>query len=108
MSQNVLFTCDLCPKAVFHSREALVCHVDEKHGDFVEDRQELQSMAEMIRPMHHALSEKLSAKWADVGSRTFDISSSRDAGQQRLQQACEARAQLELVARQWRRGQPLP
>jgi hypothetical protein len=76
--------------------------VDEKHQDFVPDRQELQAMVDLIRPMHKTLVEKLETKWVEVGSRTFQISSSRDAGPSRLQQACEARAQLELVARQWR------
>eukprot|EP00672_Neobodo_designis_P025101 CAMPEP_0174851380 /NCGR_PEP_ID=MMETSP1114-20130205/23158_1 /TAXON_ID=312471 /ORGANISM="Neobodo designis, Strain CCAP 1951/1" /LENGTH=628 /DNA_ID=CAMNT_0016085915 /DNA_START=28 /DNA_END=1910 /DNA_ORIENTATION=+ len=103
MAQNELFTCDLCPKAVFHSRDALVAHVDERHSDFVPDREALQSMTEMIRPMHASLAEKLASKWAEVGSLTFEMSSARDAGEARLNQACEARAQLELVARKWRR-----
>jgi hypothetical protein len=97
-----LYTCDLCPKAVFHSKAALAAHADEKHAGFVPDRAELISMAELIRPRHQELATLHTEKWSAVGGRIFQVASGRDAGPARLKQACDARAQLELVARRWR------
>jgi hypothetical protein len=97
-----LHTCDLCPKAVFHSRQALLAHIDERHGSFVPDRDEIAKLAAMIQPQRDALVDALGEKWTAVGGRTFAVASSRDAGPARLKQACDARAQLELVARRWR------
>lgn len=97
-----MFTCDMCQKAVFHSREALQQHVDEKHDNLLPERRDLEAMARKVQPHVDALTERDGGRWERWGAKTFDVAAQRDAGPQRLRQACLAREQLELAVRQWR------
>lgn len=96
-----LYTCDLCTKAVFHTREALKCHVEEKHASFTPGREELLKYMTEIRPAIFSNGYNVPLLEA-YGKQTFEMANSRDAGANRLKQACDARSQLELIVRKWK------
>ena len=98
----ILYTCDMCQREVFESRAALARHVNSRHGAIVPDSGDLARLTEQLRPVFAEVLGTQGSKWRQWGSRTFAVSKQRDAGPQRLAEACDARRQLECVVRRWR------
>ena len=101
--EDYVFTCDLCQRAVFESLSGLREHVDTRHANVFPERNELLQATQEIRSKVPEIRVARAAQWQAWGEHTFALAARRDAGAQRLAEACAARAQLELVVQQWKK-----
>ncbi|EAN87279.1 putative RNA editing 3' terminal uridylyl transferase 1 [Trypanosoma cruzi] len=96
-----LYSCDACPHAVFTTHTALLSHVEERHAELVPDHARLHRIAEKFSKVWSRALKARRDAIALWGKKVFAVAVQRDAGEEKMQEAHRARAQLELVVRRW-------
>ena len=95
---NGKYTCDMCSR-LFECVAAIVTHVETKHAKWLpSDREEITNTILKIKPLLDTLTK---ANVTKLGEEVLRVASRRDGGPERLREVCAARAQLDLLVKQW-------
>eukprot|EP00759_Apiculatamorpha_spiralis_P041487 PhF_6_TR40169/c0_g1_i2/m.59521 len=88
-------TCDICPKVIFESEEALERHVDLKHRAMMEE------INTLLRTPLPTTPGDLSQDWTVLGKEIFHAAAKKDPGESMLCVAALARQQLQTIVTRW-------
>ena len=104
-TNNSVLSCDLCGnRQIFLTKQELDEHAAQRHKGFVQDGAALLEMANIIAPHYPAVLNEVRGRYQAIGRLSYELARRRDAGRDRLRQACDARAQLEAIVQSWRPG----